>query len=409
MSNLRLANESELPVVDYSLPPLFGWREFYGFRNQVIQTLRQFGSAGPCGIADLSGGDDDGPLFIDYLETEPDFFVVDDMYNRHDRLSLVESEPRHIAAPLLEALAAMAAPYTGWRIVLNLGDCGLSVFGGKVVVGGRRFWGCLTVGDLAARCAAPIQYGPAGALPETMYPLWFSVVTGSYRTSTNHPAPTDQEWNEVQLSLEALARRGEPGKPLKEFAYDRIRADIHPRTRAAFVARFLENTVSCPRKSFRKAKSNVLRDAGEAFGSLETPIEWRALARAVSAAQCSIASWSEAEDVVFWWPHILYVVGEPSGGLREVLSNEFRTLLTDRDPWVQLSALFCLAILKVEDIARLVDQVRTANPGWMKVEGLPGWLKELRTGATLYPSINFPKRKVQRQVSNNRSNRPRRT
>jgi hypothetical protein len=389
MTKLRLADESEVPVCDYDQPAQFDWREFYDFRNHVLRILRRFGSAGPCGEADLSVGDDDAPQFEHGIVENPDFFVVDDMWNEHDRLSLVESEPKHITADVIQALAEMARGFPGWRVVLKLGDCGLDVFGDKVLVGGRRFWDCNSVEDLASRCSTPLDYGPATPFPETMYPVWLAVVTGDYRSGLAFPAPPDRQWREAILALEGLLRRQGPGKPLSSFAYDRIRYDLHPHTRLQFVRHFLRNISSYPRESVEEARRNILKDAGEALALSAIPDNHQSLARSVSTAQISVATWFKPNDVVFWWPYVLSAMGEPQATLTPVLTSELRDLLEDSDSWIQLSAVFSLALLRICDIAEVVDHALNVNAEWSKNQALCDWLRRLKGGSTVYPSLDL--------------------
>jgi len=131
MAKLRIVSESKLPSSDWHQPAQFTWREFYDFRNHVIRVLRRFGSAGPMGEVDLSTDDQSAPKFLGPAIDEPDYFVVDDMWNEHERLSVVECSPRHITADMLGALAEMGAAFPGWWVKLKLGDSGLVVFGYK--------------------------------------------------------------------------------------------------------------------------------------------------------------------------------------------------------------------------------------------------------------------------------------
>ena len=71
MTDLRIMSYFDIPGVDYEQPPLFTWKEFYNFRNHVLQVLRDFGSAGPLGEADLSVDWDQGPSFSDAVVENP--------------------------------------------------------------------------------------------------------------------------------------------------------------------------------------------------------------------------------------------------------------------------------------------------------------------------------------------------
>jgi hypothetical protein len=389
MTNLRITDESEIPEPNYDQPEDFGWREFYDFRNHVIRVLRRFGSAGPCGEADLSVNDDDAPAFEEAVVRHPDFFVVDDMYNEHDRISLVESDPKHINAEVIVVLAEMASAFPGWRVVLKLGDCGLDVFEVKVIAGGRRFWGCDTVEELASRCARPVNYGPPLPFRETMYPLWLAVVAGEFESSRAFPTPPDREWQEAIRALDNMIRREQAGSPLSSFAYDRIRCDLHPHTRLQFVQRFLQDIASHPHTRIEQARMNILKDAGEAMSASPNSGDRVALARSVSTAQNSVATWSKPNDIVFWWPYVISAIGEPEEALALILAAEIRALLNNPNSWIQLSAVFGLALLRIEDIAGVVDAAVKSNPNWSMNEPLRDWLRRLRRGATMYPSLTL--------------------
>ena len=104
MNTIRIGSYYEIPQMDYEQPPLVTWRDFYDFRNQVIRLLRIFGTAGPMGEVDLSADEEDQPCFNPEIVEDPVFFVVDDMYNEHDKVSMVECTPASIDAVVIESL-----------------------------------------------------------------------------------------------------------------------------------------------------------------------------------------------------------------------------------------------------------------------------------------------------------------
>ena len=91
MQTIRVGDYSESTTIDYEQPALFTWREFYNFRNHVLRVLRVFGTAGPMGEVDLSIVEEDEPSFSSEIVENPAYFVVDDMYNEHNRISIVEA------------------------------------------------------------------------------------------------------------------------------------------------------------------------------------------------------------------------------------------------------------------------------------------------------------------------------
>jgi hypothetical protein len=310
MANLRLAAESEIPVSDYDQPALFEWQQFYDFRNHVIRVLRVFGSAGPCGEVDLSASDGEDLVFEEGVAKNPDFFVVDDMWNEHDRLSIVECDPKHVKTELIESIGQMACEFPGWRVVLRMGDCGLDVFGDKVIPGGRRFWDCGAVAELASRCSAPIDYGPVVPFQQEMYPLWLAVVSGQFTSSAAFPPPPDRQWRQAVEALDEMSQRKQPGSPLSPFAYGRIRCDLHPHTRLQLVQQFLRHVSSYPCTVVEQARRNVQKDAGAALAASPSTSERESPTRLISTAQHNVAAWSKPNDVVFWWPGVLSEIGE---------------------------------------------------------------------------------------------------
>jgi hypothetical protein len=125
MSGIRIGSDLEIEKTSYQQPAQFDWRAFYGFRNEVIGVLSRFGTAGPSGEVDLLTDDDEAPKFIGNHVRKPDFFVVDDMYNGHDKISIVECGVRHVNADVIRALVNMAHGFPGWYVILNMSDSGL--------------------------------------------------------------------------------------------------------------------------------------------------------------------------------------------------------------------------------------------------------------------------------------------
>lgn len=388
MAKIRVGDESEIPNSDSSLPPQFDWRVFYGFRNEVIRTLRRYGSAGPSGIADIAGDDEYAPNFEQETVDDPDFFVVEDMYNAYDKFSIVECDPKLVTAKVITALCEMASGFPGWFVVLNLGDSGLRIFGDRVLLGGRRFWNCKSIAGIAARCRKPVAHDPNEPIPEEMYPLWAAIVSGEFRTASDFPEPASREWKRVLKDLEYQAKRQAP-MPLNSWAYDRVRMDLNPRVKKHFARRFLEEFASFSRERISNAARNLQLDAGHALALRSDDEDRAALALAVSKAQQVAADLLPPKDFLFWWPYVLHHLGEPDEMLRPILIAELRALLTHRNPWIQLSAVFSLARLQIDDIAAVVDTAAVANPEWSKRPDLAAWLAGMRSRDANYPSLTW--------------------
>src|SRR6516225_8319591 len=111
-------SHDECPRAPTSGPPLFTWREFYGFRNAVLAVLRRYGTVGPMGELPIRL-----PWWLSKTAWKvgtrnPDFFVVDDMWNRWSRWNRVEAAPRFVDTNLLNDLVTMVKAYPGWCVYL---------------------------------------------------------------------------------------------------------------------------------------------------------------------------------------------------------------------------------------------------------------------------------------------------
>jgi len=386
MASLRIADESELPQVDYTQPGQFTWKDFYSFRNHVIRCLRRFGSAGPTGEADLSVDDEDAPVFEKAILRDPDFFVVDDMWNDCDRISVVESTPEHVSTELIESLADMAQAFPGWYVAMRLGDCGLSVFREKVVVGGRRFWDCKTVRDLTERCSKPVGYGGNEPLSKEMYSLWLDVITGAYVSPERYGEPSSRQWRESISALqEIIRRRGERG--MNPFDYARIRYDLHPMTRLECLKRFLATIDTYSVEEIIEAKSNILKDAGDMLSIELAEADPADLIREISLAQRAVADRLPPTDIALWWPYVVDYAGTINKAVKDRVVEELRSALTyPNHLMIQVSGMFALSRLRVNDISEIVDNALKKNPDWLDNAKLMKWLDDLRRGSRTYPS-----------------------
>ncbi len=377
----------DIPGVDYEQPPLFTWKEFYNFRNHVLQVLRDFGSAGPLGEADLSVDWDQGPSFSDAVVENPDFFIVDDMYNEHDRLSVVECQPKYIGSALIESLSIMARDFPGWRISFSLGDSGMQVSSDAIFVDGRRFWDCTSVEEIADRCSKPVDFGTREPISEEMYRLWVATICGEVRSTTVFPDPQDREWTEVIRSLKHTLEKKDGH--LGRFAYDLIRNDIHPETRRQFLLRFLANISSLAPEILRDALHNVQKDAALALVHAENHDDRIAIVQSLGLSQRAIADKLEAREMMNWWANVIHYVEEPAADVKGALIDELRDRVSNSHPVIQLSAIFGLSRLHFTDIAFFVDEGMKANKQWLANDGLTKWLMKLRSGSTSWPDSSI--------------------
>jgi hypothetical protein len=394
MGSVRLGDYFEQRV-NYEQPVLFTNKDFYNFRNHVLRVLRRFGSAGPMGEADLSIEADDEGFFKETVE-DPDFFVVDDIYNDHDRLSIVECDPAHINAGLINSLTEMTRNFPGWWVSFSLGDSGLFVSSGAVLLGGRRFWDCNSVQELGVRCAKPVDFGPQEPFSEAMYVLWIAVISGKFDSNTEIPSTPSRQWAEVIRSLQKMLKNRKNGC-LTSFDYAQVRNDLHPYTRRQFLLRLLAEISEFPVEQLTASKTNIQNDSGQALAESKSIEEMTLLGKRIFSGLAAVVDKLDATEVVSWWANVLHgtrqphVTREPSEELARVLKIEMRNGLGYNNPLVQLSSTFGLARLHASDIALIVDEASGANPEWSTNLALIKWLQQLKTGSTAYPDRSMLK------------------
>jgi hypothetical protein len=384
MHTIRIGSYYETPPMDYEQPGLFTWREFYNFRNHVIRLLRIFGTAGPMGEVDLSIVDEDQPSFSSEIVDDPAFFVVDEMYNEHDRVSRVECDPACIDAVVIESLSAMMLAFPGWQVSFGLGDSGLVVFSDAVLVGGRRFWDCTSVLEISDRCQKPVEFGPSEPLSESMHELWRSIFTGGIDQSAGFPKAPSRQWAEVIRSLEAMRSQRKDGR-LTSFAYDQIRHDLHPSTRRELLDRLLHDLPTFPRTILTEAERNIKKASGNALADCASPEDASTLIDEIWTSLEAISDKFGQNDIVNWWANLIHEVKEPSEWLRAVLQDAMRVRVKHPNALFQLSALFGLARLGAHDIASLVDDAMITRPEWRMNSMLMSWLGKLKAKKSYYP------------------------
>jgi hypothetical protein len=384
MESIRIGDYFEKPDVDYGPHALFTWKDFYNFRNHVLRVLRRFGSAAPMGEVDLSIETDDEPTFSEETVNEPDFFVVDDMYDEHNRLSIVECSPSHITADLIRSLSEMARDFPGWWISFSLGDSGLFVTSGTALLGGRRFWDCRSVQEIGDRCATLVDFGPPEPFSESMYTLWLAVISGRFDVATEIPPAPSRQWVEAIRSLKQMLNKRSDGR-LTSHEYNQVRNDLHPDTRRQFILRLLDEISELPADRLKASTTNIHQDFGQALSESKSIEETILLASRISLGLESVADKLDANEVVNWWADVLHKTGKPSEELAEVLQREMRSGLRHTNPLLQLSSIFGLAQLHASDIATIVDEASGAHPEWSTNLALVKWLGKLRSGSTSYP------------------------
>lgn len=392
MRTIRIGNYFEMPEMDYRQPAQFTWREYYNFRNHVLRVLRVFESAGPMGEVDLSDVEEDEPSFSAEIVQDPAFFVVDDMYNEHDRISIVECDPVHVDAVVIESLCAMMRMFPGWWVSFSLGDSGLRVSSDTVLVGGRRFWDCDSVVAVSERCQRPVDFGPSEPLSDSMNEFWRTIVLGGIDRTVHFPTAPTRQWAEIIRSLEVMRSRSKDGR-LTSFEYDQVRNDLHPQTRRELMLRLLQDLPSFSREILAAAKRNIQQDSGKALADSTSPEEATELTHKIWSSLEAACGKFGPNEIVNWWADILCRVKEPSSWLKNILEHEMRIRVSDPNQSMQLCALFGLAKIQAKDISFLVDDAMRTRPEWMDNPMLMSWLGKLKLGRSPYPDrsmLNLP-------------------
>src|SRR5579871_613094 len=384
MRTIQIGNYLDMPEMDYDQPALFTWKEFYNFRNHVLRVLRVFESAGPMVEVDLSADEEDEPSWSAEILQDPAFYVVDDMYNEHDKISIVECNPVHVDAVVIESLCAMMLMFPGWWVSFGLGDSGLRVSSDTVLVGGRRFWDCTSVMEVSERCQKPIDFGPSEPLSDSMNEFWRTIILGGIDQTVQFPIAPSRQWADIIQSLEVMRSRRKDGR-LTSFAYDQVRNDLHPQTRRELLLRLLQYLPSFSHEILDAAKRNIQQDLGQALADSISPGEANELTHKIWSSLEATSRKFAQNEIVNWWADILWKVEEPSSWLKNILEHEMRIRVNDSNPSIQLSALFGLAKIQAKDISFLVDGAMSTRPKWRDNLMLMSWLGELKLGRSPYP------------------------
>jgi hypothetical protein len=141
--------------IEYAMGGAWELSEFHGVRNQLLATMRKFGSVGPMGEFSLEGDChylEMGDPALGPTSRKPDYFVVDGQYSalRHQ---IVETERRHIRPGLLLSLVNLLRNTNGWMLRIAVEKSGLVISADRIGYEGDLFEGCETVADLELRCS----------------------------------------------------------------------------------------------------------------------------------------------------------------------------------------------------------------------------------------------------------------
>jgi hypothetical protein len=146
-------SKDQYTPADRSGPPLFTWRDYYRFRNDLLSVLERYGSIGRMGATPILENWETSKDAWHGGADNPDFFVVADMWNQYDRWCRVEASPWLVNETLVYDLILMLATWPNWCIYLALTRGALTVLGDSVLYEGELFAGATTVKELGQRCA----------------------------------------------------------------------------------------------------------------------------------------------------------------------------------------------------------------------------------------------------------------
>src|SRR5271154_266464 len=148
-------SEAEFPQAPTSGPDLFTWRDFYGLRNALLRVLSKHGTVGPMGkLPMLETWELSEDAWEVATDKNPDFFVVDEMWNSWSRWNRVEASPHLVNRDLLTEMIAMLLDWPGWCVYMALGKGSLTVFSNRILYEGDLFQGCETLTDLSTHCGS---------------------------------------------------------------------------------------------------------------------------------------------------------------------------------------------------------------------------------------------------------------
>ena len=149
--------KSEYTPADHSGQPLFMWREFCSFRNELIHVLKSYGTVGPMAEMPIPDEWEASKNRWQFGASDPDFSVVGDMRNEYDRWCRVETSPSLVTTQLLYGLITMIRRWQGWCVYLALTAGGLTILGDRILFEGGLFDGVSEVEELGLRCAAAMK------------------------------------------------------------------------------------------------------------------------------------------------------------------------------------------------------------------------------------------------------------
>lgn len=137
--------------------PMPMFRQFYELRNSVLRICRCSGTVGCAGDYQWDDGEAGPYLAASKIVgvDDPEFFVVDELWNSVDRYVRVEPVTSNlINFNLLSSLVEVIRSYPGWAVGIYLEDACVLIFAEKLMVKGSRFKNSFTFTSVAAACSA---------------------------------------------------------------------------------------------------------------------------------------------------------------------------------------------------------------------------------------------------------------
>lgn len=140
-----------IPYPDGDLP----WQVYQSVRNAVVSASREFGPTGPMGEVTIDWNVDDpylnaiAPDFWPLGDSKPTYYVIDDQYN-DDQYCYVELYGDNPFTPeWLTSIVEVMREHEGWAVsICNLPNCGLLIFGDRVMVNGPELAECTSAAEV---------------------------------------------------------------------------------------------------------------------------------------------------------------------------------------------------------------------------------------------------------------------
>ena len=149
------SEESKIPSIPrYFNSEITAWQEFYSTRNELLSALRAFGTVGPMGEA-LINSNKDGPPDPWPVECGfPQFLVVDDQMNHHNKHHYIEIEELSlISIGSLQSIWDFIAKNEKWSVEIVFPDSILLFLNvNGIWFFGESFSKCLNVMNIVDAC-----------------------------------------------------------------------------------------------------------------------------------------------------------------------------------------------------------------------------------------------------------------